>query len=113
MNVQIFGSKKSNDSKKAERYFKERGIRVQYIDMAEKGLSRGEFVSVASSVGGVRALVDEKAKDQDTVALIRYLSDEDVTEKLFENQQVIRLPIVRNGKVATIGYQPDIWKTWE
>ena len=71
MNIQIFGTKKNFDSKKAERYFKERGIKYQFIDMKEKGLSKGEF------------------------------------------QSVIKVPVVRNGKQATVGYQPEIWKNWK
>ena len=113
MNIQIFGSKKSNDSKKAERYFKERGIKLQFIDMKEKGMSRGEFDNVAKALGGFKELIDENAKDKQTLTLMKYLSDSDAEEKLFENQQLIKLPIVRNGKQATLGYQPDIWKTWE
>ncbi len=113
MNIQIFGSKKSNDSKKAERYFKERGIKLQFIDMNEKGMSRGEFDNVARALGGFKELIDENAKDKQTLTLMKYLSDSDAEEKLFENQQLIKLPIVRNGKQATLGYQPDIWKTWE
>ncbi|MBR0093012.1 MAG: arsenate reductase family protein [Lachnospiraceae bacterium] len=112
MNIQIFGTKKSNDSKKAERYFKERGIRFQGIDMNEKGLSKGEFTSVMSAVGGLDTMLDEKAKDQDTLALIRHLAAEQKLSKVLENQQVLKLPIVRNGKQATVGYQPDVWKTW-
>ena len=113
MNIQIFGTKKSNDSKKAERYFKERGIRFQYVDMKEKGLSKGEFQSVLSADGGLAGLIDSKATDQETVQMLSYLSSEDAELKVFENQQVLMLPIVRNGKLATVGYQPDIWKSWE
>ena len=112
MNIQIFGTKKSFVSKKAERYFKERGIKYQFIDMKEKGLSKGEFNSVCQAVGGYEKLVDEKCKDKDILALIRYLAEEDRAEKILENQQVIRTPVVRNGKLATVGYQPDIWKNW-
>ncbi|MEE8715625.1 MAG: ArsC/Spx/MgsR family protein [Coriobacteriales bacterium] len=113
MNVQIFGSKKSFDSKKAERYFKERRIKYQYIDMREKGLSRGEFDSVCQALGGVEALVDPDCKDQQLVTLVRYLGASQKADKVFENQQVIRTPIVRNGRKATIGYQPDVWAGWE
>ena len=83
MNIQIFGTKKCNDTKKAERFFKERGIKFQFIDMKEKGMSKGEFNSVAQANGGL------------------------------ENPQVIRTPVVRNGKQSTLGYQPDIWKAWK
>ena len=113
MNIQIFGTKKSNDSKKAERFFKERGIRFQYIDMAEKGLSKGEFQSILSAAGDLSAMIDPKAKDRETVQMLSYLSAEDAIQKVFDHQQVLLLPIVRNGKQATIGYQPEVWKTWE
>ena len=113
MNIQIFGTKKSADTRKAERWFKERRIRFQSIDMKEKGLSRGEFDSVMKAAGGLDALLDENAKDKDTLALLRYLTDDAKLDKLFENQQLIRLPIVRNGRQATVGYHPEIWETWE
>ena len=82
MNIQIFGTKKNFDSKKAERYFKERGIKYQFIDMKETGLSKGEFQSVCKAIGGY-------------------------------NQSIIKVPVVRNGKQATVGYQPEIWKSWK
>ena len=113
MNIQIFGTKKSFDTKKAQRYFKERRIKVQFIDLKEKGMSKGELQSVMRAVGGIDAVVDENAKDQDTVALITYLAESQKFDKLLENQQVMREPIVRNGQKATVGYCPDIWKTWE
>ena len=113
MNIQIFGTKKSQDTKKAERFFKERGIRFQFVDMKEKSLSRGEFQSVAAAVGGVDAMIDPDCSDKDLLALIQYIAAEDRAEKVFENQSVIRLPVVRNGKQATVGYQPEVWKKWE
>lgn len=113
MNIQIFGTKKSNDSKKAERFFKERGIKYQFIDMKEKGMSKGELNSVKQAVGGLDALIDENSRDKDLLALMKYISDEDKEEKLLDNPQIIRVPVVRNGKKATIGYCPDVWKDWE
>lgn len=113
MNIQIFGTKKSADARKAERFFKERGIRFQYVDLKEKGLSKGELTSVMQAVGGLDRLIDEKAKDQETVTLLRYIAEEDKLEKVLENQQVLVQPIVRNGRKATVGYQPDVWKNWE
>lgn len=113
MNIQIFGTKKSFDTKKAQRYFKERRIKVQFIDLREKEMSKGELQSVMRAVGGIGAVVDENAKDQDTVALITYLAESQKFDKLLENQQVLREPIVRNGQKATVGYCPDVWKTWE
>lgn len=113
MNIQIFGTKKSFDSKKAERYFKERGIKYQFIDMKEKGLSKGEFRSVCQSVGGYEKLIDQQYKDKDLLALITYIAEENREEKILENQSIIKTPIVRNGKQATVGYQPDVWKEWK
>ena len=113
MNIQIFGTKKSSDSRKAERWFKERRIRFQYIDLAEKGLSKGELRSVAQAVGGIEALIDEKAKDAYAVSLVQHTPATMMEDVLLENQQVLRAPIVRNGRQATVGYAPDIWKTWE
>jgi arsenate reductase len=113
VNIQIFGTKKSFDTKKAQRYFKERRIKVQFIDLREKEMSKGELQSVLRAVGGIDALIDDKAKDQDTVALITYLAESQKFDKLLENQQVLREPIVRNGSKATVGYCPDVWKGWE
>ncbi len=87
MNIQIFGTKKSFDTKKAQRYFKERRIKVQFIDLKEKEMSKGELTSVMQAVGGI--------------------------DELLENQQVLAEPIVRNGKKATVGYCPDVWGAWE
>ena len=113
MNIQIFGTKKCFDTKKAERYFKERGIKFQFIDLKEKGMSKGEFASVKQAVGGLDKLIDENNKDKNTLALLNYLSEVDKEEKLLENQQLLKTPIVRNGKKATVGYQPEVWKGWE
>lgn len=113
MNIQIFGTNKSFDTKKAQRYFKERRISFQFINLKEKEMSKGELESVCRAVGGLEKLVDPKAKDQDTVALLAYLGASQKFDKLLENQQVLAQPIVRNGKKATVGYQPEAWKEWE
>lgn len=113
MNIQIFGTKKCFDSKKAERYFKERNIKYQFIDMKEKGMSKGEFNNVKKALGGVDVLINQEHKDKDLLALLQYLSDEAKEEKILENPQIIVTPVVRNGAKATIGYQPDVWKNWE
>lgn len=113
MNIQIFGTKKCNDTKKAERFFKERGIKYQFIDMKEKGMSKGELTSVAQANGGIDNMIDQKAKDKDTLVLIQYMAEEDKLDKILENQHVIKTPVVRNGKQSTLGYQPDVWKKWE
>ena len=110
MNVQIFGKNKCFDTKKAERYFKERKIKYQMIDLPRYGISPRELDSVKICVG-LDSLIDEKAKDSE---LLRYLAyDADRLEKLLENPSLIKTPIVRNGRKATVGYCPDIWKDWE
>ena len=113
MNIQIFGKTKCFDTKKAERYFKERGIKYQYIDFKEKGMSKGELNAVCQAVGGLDALLDENCRDKDALALVRYIAEEDRMEKVLENQQVIKTPVVRKGKKATVGYRPEVWKGWE
>ena len=113
MNIQIFGTRKCFDTKKAERYFKERNIKYQLIDLKEKGMSKGEYTSVKQAVGGLDAMLNADCKDKDALALIRYIAAEDRDEKVLENHKVLKTPIVRNGKKATIGYQPEIWRTWD
>ena len=113
MNIQIFGTAKSFDTKKAERWFKERRIPYQFIDMKRYGLSGREFDAVLRAVGGVDQLVDWSCKNPD-LDLLKYLADPIAKEdKVFENQNLIRLPVVRNQNKATVGYAPDIWKQWE
>lgn len=110
MNIQIFGKAKCFDTKKAERYFKERRIKYQFIDVLRYGMSRGELSSVKNAVG-LEALIDEKDEDY---PLIKYLaSAEAKLDKLFEDPYLIKTPVVRNGKQATVGYCPEVWKTWE
>lgn len=113
MNVQIFGTNKCFDTKKAMRYFKERNIKYQFIDMKEKGLSKGEYASVKQAVGGLEKMLNPNCKDKDALALVKYIADEDKDEKVLENQKVLATPIVRNGKKATMGYRPEEWKMWE
>lgn len=112
MNIQIFGTRKCFETKKAERYFKERGVKYQFIDLKEKGMSKGEYNSVKQAVGGLNAMLDEGCKDQVALALIKYIADEDKDEKVLDNQKVLKIPIVRNGKLATVGYRPEVWKGW-
>ena len=110
MNIQIFGKSKCFDTKKAERYFKERGIKFQSVNILEKGLSKRELESVISAVGGLDKLLDEKSKDYFE---IKYLLESAKAEKLIEKPSIYNTPIVRNGKQATVGYCPDVWKNWE
>lgn len=112
MNIQIFGTKKCNETKKAERFFKERGIKYQFVDMKKKGMSKGEFNSVAQANGGLDHMINWEGKDQNLLALIKYIANEDKLEKVLENPQVIKTPVVRNGKQSTLGYRPDVWKKW-
>ena len=113
MNIQIFGTSKSFDTKKAQRWFKERGVKFHFVDLKEKPMSRGEFDNVKRAVGGYDNLVDLAAKDKQTLALYQCLIEYQKEDKLFENQQLLRLPIVRNGKQATVGYAPEVWQSWE
>ena len=113
MNIQIFGKSKCFDTKKAERYFKERRIKYQLIDVAKYGMSKGEYNSVKNAVGGMDKLFDEKSKAYED-HFIKYLASADAKEeKLLEHPELFKTPIVRNGKQATVGYCPDVWKTWE
>ena len=80
--------------------------------MKEKGMSKGEFISVAQTNGGTENMINWEGKDRDTLALIKYIAEEDKMEKILENPQVIKTPVVRNGKQSTLGYQPDVWKKW-
>ena len=109
MNIQIFGTSKCFDTKKAQRWFKERRISFQFVDLAKYGISPGELKSVKNAVG-LEALVNAKHPD---AALIQYLAyDEDKLDKLLENPKLLQTPIVRNGRQATVGYQPDVWSSW-
>ena len=113
MNIQIFGKAKCFDTKKAERYFKERGVKFQYIDILKYGMSKGEYQSVKNAVGGMHALIDDKSKEYES-QYIKYLaSQDDIEERLLNNPGLFKTPVVRNGKKATAGYQPDTWKLWE
>lgn len=110
MNIQIFGKSKCFDTKKAERFFKERRIKYQFVDINKFGMSRGELNSVKNAVG-LDAMLN---KDDVDYPLVQYLASNDAKlEKLFEYPWLIKTPIVRNGKQATVGYQPDIWSKWE
>ena len=113
MNIQIFGKNKCFDTKKAERWFKERRIKFQSIDLMRYGMSEGEYNSVKKAVGGFRKLMDENSRLYEELG-IKYLArDEDAEDKLFDYPELIKTPIVRNGKQATVGYCPEIWSTWE
>ena len=112
MNIQIFGTKKCNDTKKAERYFKERRINFQFIDIKEKALSKGELTSVKNCVG-LENLINKNSKDYKKFNMDKIRGAETREELLLKNPTLYVTPIVRNGKVATVGYEPEIWKSWE
>lgn len=114
MNIQIYGTAKCFDTKKAQRYFKERNIKFQFVDLAKFGMSKGEYKSIKTSLKcSLDDLVNEKSKKYDQ-SFIKYLASEEAKEeKLLENQELFKTPIVRNGKKATLGYCPDEWKKWE
>ena len=111
MNIQIFGTSKSFDSKKAERWFKERRVKYQYIDLRTKGLSAGEYRSVKAAVG-YDALVDRDGKAWKELYM-DYRTPQDAELTLLEHPELFRAPIVRNGRAATVGYCPEVWQTWE
>jgi arsenate reductase (glutaredoxin) len=113
VNVQIFGTKKCADSRKAERFFKERGIRFQAIDLAQKGMSAGELRGVATRVGGAERLIDRDSK--------RYLerglkyaapTGPRIEQMLVDDPLLLRTPVVRDGGRATVGFCPEVWLAW-
>ena len=113
MNIQIIGRSKCFDTKKAERWFKERRIRFQSINLMKYGMSGGEFDSVLRAVGGIDNLIDWTVKDLE-IDLMRYMDDKRAKEdKAFDQPKLMKTPVVRNGKQATVGYCPEIWETWE
>jgi len=110
MNIQIFGTKKCQDSRKAERYFKERSIPFHYVDLTVRGLSKGELDRVKAAVG-LDNLIDKAGKEYDKRNL-KYLVH-NVEEMLLEHPLLLKTPIIRNGPKATVGYQPKTWDEWK
>ena len=111
MNIQIFGRSKCFDTKKAQRWFKERRIKFQYIDIDRYGMSRGELQNVCSAVGGIQSLINEKAPGIEELTYLAFEADK--FEKMLECPEFIKTPVVRNGKKATVGCCPEVWETWE
>jgi arsenate reductase len=111
MNIQIFGTKKSFDTKKAERFFKERNIKFQFIDLNEKTMSKGELKSVLNSIN-INDLINEKSKEYVKLNFSNIRSLEIKTELLLKNQKVIKIPVIRNGNEATVGYNLEVWNNW-
>jgi arsenate reductase (glutaredoxin) len=112
MNIQIYGVKKSFDTQKAERYFKERKIKYQFIDLKQKEISKRELDTIKASVG-LNNLIDIKSKDYEKLNLGSIRNADIRAEILLKNPGLYRVPIVRNGKLATVGYEPQIWDEWE
>jgi len=111
MNIQIYGAAKCFNTKKAERYFKERNIKYQFIDLHKYGLSKGEFANVKAAVG-LNNLFNHDTGEYKRLNL-QHITGSSVREEiLFKNPKLYKSPIVRNGKQATVGYQPDVWKDW-
>ncbi len=112
MNIQIFGRKKCFDTKKAERYFKERNIKYQYIDIDLKGLSKGELNSVKKNIS-INDLINTKAKEYKSLNLDKIRNSEMKEEILLNNPKLFNSPIVRNGNLSTLGYKKEVWDNWE
>ena len=113
MNIQIFGKSKCFDTKKAERWFKERRIKYQYIDLIKYGMSGKEFDSVLRAVGGIDKLIDWNGKQQE-ITNMKYMEDKIAKEdKVFDDPSLMKTPIVLNGKQATVGFCPEVWEKWE
>lgn len=110
--IQVFGTKKSNDTKKAQRFFKERGIRFQMIDLNEKELSWGEFDSITAAIGGLDAWIDEASKDKEGLSFVKYSTDESKESYIIDHPEIMKLPIVRSKRRAVLGYAPEVWKQW-
>jgi len=109
MNLQIFGTKKCQDTKKAERFFKERGQKYQFVDLSEKAMSPGELEGVARAVG-LESLVDREGARYAERGLAHL--DCDLKEELLADWRLLKTPVVRDGRRATVGYVPEAWKGW-
>jgi len=112
MDVQVFGTKKSADTRKALRFFAERRVRTHFVDLAERAASRGELLRFAQKFG-VQALVDEGSRRYVDLGLrtARY-GDERWLALLVEEPLLLRVPLVRHGNALTIGTAEDMWKSW-
>lgn len=111
--VQLFATKKCADSRKAERFFKERGVKLHVVDLAQKGMSLGELRNVAAQVGGIEALIDREGKRYVERGL-KYAAPTGprIEQMLAEDPLLLRTPIVRFDRRATVGYAPDVWQRW-
>ena len=112
MNIQIFGKQKCPDTKKAERFFKERNIKFQFIDIDRFGISKGEYQSIKTAIGSIDDLINKQSKEYEKLFISHLSSQDDVEERLLENPGLFMTPIVRDGKKATIGFKPNVWGGW-
>ena len=111
--IQIFGTAKCKSTRAAQRFFADRRIKVQVIDLREKGLSKGELASVARAVGGVRALYDaEGARVRERGLAHLGPSDARLAELLVEDPLLLRTPIVRDGARAAVGEDEAAWRSF-
>ena len=113
MNIQIFGTGKCKDTRKAQRWFKERGIRFQDVDLGRKGMSAGELRSVAKAVGGMAELIDSAGRRYAEKGLTHARpTGERIEAALLADPLLLRTPVVRNGRLATVGHAPEVWADW-
>ncbi len=110
MNIQIFGTKSCNDTKKAERYFKERRIQFHFRDLNEKGLAKGEMENITRVIP-IEELIDKEGKQYKKRNMQFMVFN--LEEELLSDPLLLVTPIVRNGKEVTVGYKPDVWKKWQ
>ena len=112
MNIQIYCGKKNFDAQKAERYFKERRIPFQALDLKKHKLGEREIRMMISAIG-IEKLIDRDDKKVKEHPACYYDREDLLIPAIQENPWLIRVPIVRNGNKMTIGYQPDVWVQWE
>jgi arsenate reductase-like glutaredoxin family protein len=112
MDVQVFGTKKSADTRKALRFFAERRVRTHFVDLAERAASRGELMRFVQMFGAT-ALVDESSKRFSDLGLrtARY-GDERWVAILVDEPLLLKMPLVRHGNALTIGAAEEMWKSW-
>jgi arsenate reductase len=112
MEVQVFGVRKSADTRAALRFFAERRVKVHFVDLNEKAASVGELRRFAQKFG-VAALIDRDSKRFGELGLRSVvLSDERWLEKLSLEPLLLRMPLVRNQQQLTIGPAQETWNDW-
>lgn len=109
MNIQIIGTKKCRETQKAERFFKERRIPYHFRDLSDKGLAKGELENISRVIPLDELINKESKRFKDRGMQFMVF---DIEKELLEDSLLIKTPVVRNGKLATVGYNPDVWSTW-